>query len=107
MLGQKLVYFRKVLEFDIEAARRYASLAVKASTARKGFPVPDGYIAAIVAAKGFQVALRDAGKSMRRVCQSIRRVAHGPIPGRFPLASILHRERRRLIPVPIAFQIGL
>ena len=50
----------RVLPFDIDAARRYADLAVKARTAGKGFPTPDGYMAAIAAAKGFAVATRDS-----------------------------------------------
>jgi hypothetical protein len=49
----------RVLPFDVDAARRYADLAVKARAAGKGFPTPDGYIAAIAAAKGFAVATRD------------------------------------------------
>lgn len=53
------VFDQRILVFDVEAARRYAGLAVKARAAGKGFPVPDGYIAAIAAAKGFQVASRD------------------------------------------------
>ena len=53
------IFDQRILVFDAEAAPRYAGLAVKARTG-KGFPVPDGYIAAIAAAKGFQVASRDA-----------------------------------------------
>jgi len=49
----------RVLHFDTQAARRYADLAVKARAAGKGFPTPDGYIAAIAAAHGFAVASRD------------------------------------------------
>ena len=49
----------RVLPFDIAAARRYADLAVKARAAGKGFPTPDGYIAAIAASRGFTVATRD------------------------------------------------
>jgi predicted nucleic acid-binding protein len=49
----------RVLPFDTSAARRYADLAVKAREAGKGFPTPDGYIAAIAAAHGFMVASRD------------------------------------------------
>ena len=49
----------RILPFDTEAARRYADLAVKARAAGKGFPTPDGYIAAIAAAHGFAVASRD------------------------------------------------
>jgi predicted nucleic acid-binding protein len=49
----------RVVHFDTSAARRYADLAVKARAAGKGFPTPDGYIAAIAAAHGFAVASRD------------------------------------------------
>lgn len=51
----------RVLPFDTAAARRYADLAVRARAAGKGFPTPDGYIAAIAAAHGFMVASRDTG----------------------------------------------
>ena len=51
--------FGRVVHFDTPAARRYADLAVKARAAGKGFPTPDGYIAAIAAAHGFAVASRD------------------------------------------------
>jgi len=50
----------RILAFNAPAARRYADLAVAARTAGKGFPTPDGYIAAIAAAHGFAVATRDA-----------------------------------------------
>ncbi|GLH82305.1 VapC ribonuclease Y4jK [Bradyrhizobium sp. SSBR45G] len=49
----------RILPFDTGAARRYAELAVKARAAGKGFPTPDGYIAAIAAAHDFAVASRD------------------------------------------------
>lgn len=49
----------RVLPFDVDAARHYAALAVAARTAGKGFPTPDGYIAAIAASRGFIVASRD------------------------------------------------
>jgi predicted nucleic acid-binding protein len=49
----------RILPFDTGAARRYADLAVRARRAGKGFPTPDGYIAAIAAAHGFAVASRD------------------------------------------------
>jgi hypothetical protein len=49
----------RILPFDTPAARRYADFAVKARAAGKGFPIPDGYIAAIAAAHGFAVASRD------------------------------------------------
>ena len=51
----------RVLPFDIKAAGCYAELAVKARTAGRGFPIPDGYIAAIAASRGFIVATRDTG----------------------------------------------
>jgi predicted nucleic acid-binding protein len=49
----------RVLPFDIDAARHYAELAVMAKVAGRGFPTPDGYIAAIAASRGFIVASRD------------------------------------------------
>lgn len=53
------VFAANILPFDSSAARYYADLAVKARAAGKGFPSPDGYIAAIAAAHGFAVASRD------------------------------------------------
>ena len=53
------LFTARILPFDIEAARRYGDLAVKARAAGKGFPTPDGYIASIAAAHGFAVASRD------------------------------------------------
>jgi predicted nucleic acid-binding protein len=49
----------RILPFDEASARRYAELAVKARAAGRGFPTPDGYIAAIAASRGFVVASRD------------------------------------------------
>ncbi len=49
----------RILPFDARAARRYAELAVRARAAGRGFPTPDGYIAAIAAAHDFAVASRD------------------------------------------------
>ncbi|MBI1209569.1 MAG: PIN domain-containing protein [Azospirillum sp.] len=49
----------RILPFDTGAARHYADLAVRARAAGKGFPTPDGYIAAIAAAHEFAVASRD------------------------------------------------
>lgn len=54
-------FIGRVVDFDTPAARRYADLAVRARAAGKGFPTPDGYIAAIAAAHGFAVASRDTG----------------------------------------------
>jgi toxin FitB len=53
------LFAARILPFDTEAARRYADLAVKARATGKGFPTPDGYIAAIAAAHGCTVASRD------------------------------------------------
>ena len=50
----------RVLPFDTYAAWRYAELAVTARAGGRGFPTPDGYIAAIAASRGFIVASRDA-----------------------------------------------
>jgi predicted nucleic acid-binding protein len=64
MLAQTLdglmgLFRDRVLPFDIDAARHYATLAVTAKVAGRGFPTPDGYIAAIAASRGFIVASRD------------------------------------------------
>ena len=49
----------RVLPFDIDAARHYAELAVKAKTSGRSFLTADGYIAAIAVSRGFIVASRD------------------------------------------------
>jgi len=49
----------RVLPFDTDAARCYADLAVTAKSSGRGFPTPDGYIAAIATSRGFSVASRD------------------------------------------------
>jgi predicted nucleic acid-binding protein len=49
----------RVLPFDTNAARHYTALAVAARRAGRGFPAPNGYIAAIAASRGFIVASRD------------------------------------------------
>lgn len=49
----------RMLPFDAAAARRYAGLAATARNGGRGFPTPDGYIAAIAASRGFSVASRD------------------------------------------------
>jgi predicted nucleic acid-binding protein len=49
----------RVLPFDNDAARHYAELAVMERANGRGFPTPDGYIAAISASRGFIVASRD------------------------------------------------
>lgn len=64
MLAQALdglmgLFRDRVLPFDIDAAQRYAELAVMAKNGGRGFPTPDGYIAAIAASRGFIVASRD------------------------------------------------
>jgi len=49
----------RLLSFDADAAKQYAHRAVLAKKRGLGFPVPDGYIAAIAASRGFMVASRD------------------------------------------------
>lgn len=49
----------RVLPFDLDAVRSHADLAVKARRTGRGFPTPDGYIAAIAVSRGFSVASRD------------------------------------------------
>lgn len=58
--GMLPLFAGRILAFDTDAARHFASLAVAARNAGEGFPTPDGYIAAIAAAHGFSVATRDA-----------------------------------------------
>lgn len=58
--GMLPLFEGRILAFDTDAARRYADLAVAARKAGKGFPTPDGYIAATAAAHDFAVATRDA-----------------------------------------------
>ncbi|MDR2014992.1 MAG: type II toxin-antitoxin system VapC family toxin [Azoarcus sp.] len=57
--GLMELFRNRVLLFDIDAARHYAKLAVTAKLGGRGFPTPDGYIAAIAASRGFIVASRD------------------------------------------------
>lgn len=57
--GLMVLFKDRVLTFDTDAARHYAELAVRARNAGRGFPTPDGYIAAIAASRGFIVASRD------------------------------------------------
>lgn len=49
----------RILTFDLEAAKHYANLAATAKSAGRGFPTPDGYIAAIAASRKYLVASRD------------------------------------------------
>ena len=58
--GVMALFGERILPFDTEAARRYGDLAVRARAAGRGFPTPDGYIAAIAATHEFAVASRDA-----------------------------------------------
>lgn len=58
--GVMAMFGERILPFDTEAARRYGDLAVRARAAGRGFPTPDGYIAAIATAHDFAVASRDA-----------------------------------------------
>lgn len=53
------VFDGRILPFDVDAGRHYAELAVTARNGGRGFPTPDGYIAAIAASRGFMVASRD------------------------------------------------
>lgn len=53
------LFQHRVLSFDTDAAWHDAGLAVTARAAGKGFPTPDGPIAAIARAPRFTVATRD------------------------------------------------
>ena len=60
LVGLLALFAARVLPFDTAAAQRYGELAAKARIAGRGFPTPDGYIAAIAATQGFIVATRDS-----------------------------------------------
>lgn len=49
----------RILPFDGQAARHYAELLFAARKSGRGFPIPDGYVAAIAASREFAVATRD------------------------------------------------
>ena len=57
--GLLALFDGRILAFDTAAAQHYADLAVRARAAGRGFPTPDGYIAAIAVARVFLVATRD------------------------------------------------
>ena len=57
--GLLALFKARVLPFDVDAARRHAELAMTARRCGRGFPTPDGYIAAIAASRDFIVASRD------------------------------------------------
>lgn len=57
--GLTALFRDRILPFDVDAARHYATLAVDARAGGRGFPTPDGYIAAIAASRRFIVASRD------------------------------------------------
>ncbi|EHD22404.1 PilT protein domain protein [Brenneria sp. EniD312] len=53
------LFRERILPFDTDAARYYTDLVVTAKNGGRGFPTPDGYIAAIAASRKFIVASRD------------------------------------------------
>ena len=57
--GLPKLFAGRILTFDADAAWHYAALAVQARRDGLGFPLPDGYIAAIAASRNFAVATRD------------------------------------------------
>lgn len=57
--GLLALFSHRVLPFDMDAAVRFADLATLARSKGRGFPTPDGYIAAIAASRQFIVASRD------------------------------------------------
>lgn len=57
--GLLVLFQGRILPFDTDAARHYAELASTARNGGRGFPTPDGYIAAIAASRAFLVASRD------------------------------------------------
>jgi len=58
--GELLAVFAgRVLPFDLDASRAYASLMSKAKTAGLAINMADAYIAAIAASRGLTIATRD------------------------------------------------
>lgn len=57
--GLLTLFDGRVLPFDADAARHCANLSMQARRKGRGFPTPDGYIAAIAASRQFIVASRD------------------------------------------------
>lgn len=57
--GVLALFQDRVLPFDAAAAHSYADLAATAHQNGRGFPTPDGYIAAIAVSRGFLVVSRD------------------------------------------------
>jgi toxin FitB len=58
--GLLALFEGRILPFDSQAAEAYGVLATRAREKGKGFPTPDGYIAAIATSRGFAVATRDS-----------------------------------------------
>lgn len=57
--GIERLFAGRILPFDGQAAQAFATLAAVARGSGRGFPTPDGYIAAIAASRAFVVATRD------------------------------------------------
>jgi len=57
--GLNDMFSERILKFDVHAAEHYARLAVTTRKRGHGFPVPDGYIAAIASSHAFAIATRD------------------------------------------------
>lgn len=57
--GIERLFAGRILPFDGQAAQAFAALAAVARGSGRGFPTPDGYIAAIAASRAFVVATRD------------------------------------------------
>ncbi len=53
------LFANRILSFDVKAAQEYGQLAIKSRQQGLGFPMQDGYIAAIAQAHHFIVATRD------------------------------------------------
>ena len=55
------LYVGRILIFDLDAASRYAEVAVAARAVGRTLPTADGFIAAMAFARGYAVASRDKG----------------------------------------------
>jgi predicted nucleic acid-binding protein len=55
------LFANRVLPFDDDASKAYATIRVRAHKAGKAISAADGYIAATAASRGFAIATRDTG----------------------------------------------
>jgi predicted nucleic acid-binding protein len=78
LAGIERLFVGRVLPFDTSAAIAYAKLAALARASGRGFPTPDGYIAAIAVSRGFTVATRDTAPFAAANVETINPWSYAP-----------------------------